>query len=267
MDVLHYYELKQRYQETMDRRKKVIKKRDDISVKEKRAEIKKLIGKCVNCNKSGGTIFEERNGTLKAVCGSKTPCTLNINLKRKLYDNTRDLGQKNDKTSESLKMRIIMTKLDYLFGLISSKDEIVDKFNTLKNELAQINEIQLITEKKYGDIISGIHREPLLNDANLDLTNEIDELKKIYLEYLLEPLPAYITAAIEKYLTTIKPLSEKIRHMNYGYYAIENEEGDKAENDVSPEEGNEDKNKTKKILTNRLVALPYRIEQIEQERK
>jgi hypothetical protein len=42
-----------------------------------------------------------------------------------------------------------------------------------------------VNEKKYGDIISGIHREPLLLDANLDLINEIDELKKIYQDYLL----------------------------------------------------------------------------------
>jgi len=269
MDILHYYELKQKYEEGLNNRKRKIKKNKDLTLKEKRIQIKKLIGKCVNCNKPGGTIFEERNGTLKAVCGSKTPCNLNLNIKRKFYDNMRDLEQKNNKSSESLKMRIIMTKLDYLFGLNHSKDEIVDKFNELKTELAHITESQMIIQKKYGDIISGVHREPLLIDAAQELVNEIAELKNIYEEYLVDPLPAYLTTMVEKYLTTIKPLTEKIRAMNYGYYAIETNvdttlamEGTElirisSDDDVSREK--------KAIYT--LVALPYRLEQFEQERK
>jgi hypothetical protein len=275
MDVLQYYELKQKYQENITRRKNMIKKKENISTKEKRVLIKKIIGKCINCGKSGGTHFEEKNGLLKAVCGNSAPCELNINIKRKLYDNMRTLEQKNDKQSENLKMRIIMTKLDYLFGLVSSKDEIVDKFNTLKNELAQISEIQLIAQKKYGDIISGVHREPLLVDANLDLINEIDELKKIYKEYLAEPLQNYLITMVEKYITTIKPLCEKIRNMTYGYYAVEADIEAGAGPGAGPgagaaEAGANDENggdKAKKASTYTLVALPYRLEQIEQERK
>ncbi len=274
MDVLHYYELKEKYKEKMDQRKKNIKKKKDITLKTKRGLIKKLIGKCVNCNKPGGTIFEERNGTLKAVCGAETPCDLNINIKRKVYDNVRDLDHKNDKTLENLKMRIIMTKLDYLFGLNSSKDDTVDKFNTLKNEMAHITEVQLVTQKKYGDIINGVHREPLLNDANLDLINEIDELKKIYQDYLADPLPVYLTAMIEKYLTTIKPLTEKIRNMNYAYYAIEaNFEMTESIEEAGTEAGilpnissDEDISREKKAIYT-LVARPYRLEELEQERK
>lgn len=270
MDVLQYYELKQKYEESMNRRKLVIKKNKDISLKEKQTRIKKLIGKCANCGKPGGTIFEEKNGMLKAVCGSKTPCNLNINIKRKLYDNIPDLEQKNYKASESLKMRIIMTKLDYLFGLVSSKDEIVDKFNTLKNELANINEKQLIVQKNYGDMISGIHREPLLLDANRELVNEIAELKKIYQEYSNEPLQSYLTTMIEKYLTTIKPLSEKIRNMNYGYYAIETTVGidmeSREDHTLSQISSDEEISREKKAVYT-LVALPYRLEQLEQERK
>ena len=262
MDVVNYYKLKQKYEEKLNARKLKIKKKDTISKKEKRLQIKQLIGHCANCGKSGGTLFEEKNGMLKAVCGATPPCDLNINIKRKLYDNCRDLEQKYNKTSESLKMRIIMTKLDYLFGLNSSKDDIVDKFNKLKHELAQISEVQLVNEKKYGDIISGIHREPLLLDANLDLINEIAELKKIYQDYLADPLESYLTAMIEKYITKIQPLSEKIRKMNYGYYAIESN----IEDVVNLEDAEAVSAQEKKAIYS-LVALPYRLEQLEQERK
>ncbi len=243
-----YYELKHRYETALIGRKRKIKRNPDLTLKEKRALIKRIIPKCVNCSKSGGTIFEEKNGMLKAVCASKTPCDLNINIKRKYYENARDLEIKNNKTNENLKMRIIMTKLDYLFGLNKSKEDIVDKFNTLKTELSALAEKQLILTKNYGDIISGINRDPLLNDAALDLANAIDELKNIYDEYQVDQKTSYLTTMVEKYLTSILPLTEQIRKIKYGYYEIEKDDEEKEE-----------------IYT--LVANPYRFEQMEQERK
>ena len=253
MDVLNYYKLKQNYKELMDDRKREIRMTERLTLKELKVRFKKLIPRCVNCHKAGGTIFEEKNGMLKAVCAAKVQCTLNINIKRKFYDNALELEQKNDIISENLKLRIIMTKLDYLFGINNSKEETIDKFNKLKGELAQISETQLILNKKFGHIISGDNRDPLLIDANNDLANEIDELKKIYAEYLEETSTTgasgagYITAMVEKYVSLIKPLVEKIRQMQYGYYAIEEVDD---ETDVY-----------------RLVADPYRFDQFEQERK
>jgi hypothetical protein len=253
MDVLDYYKLKENYQDKINDRKEKIKKKEGLTLKEIKARFKKLIPKCVNCDKAGGTIFEEKNGMLKAVCAATPQCSLNINIKRKLYDNAIELEQKNDIISENLKLRIIMTKLEYLFGLNNSKEDTIDKFNKLKGELAQISETQLVLNKKFGHIISGDNRDPLLNDANIDLANEIDELKKIYAEYSLEASSSagagenYITAMVEKYISLIKPLVDKIRKMQYGYYAIEPVDD---ENDVY-----------------RLVANPYRFDQLEQERK
>ena len=254
MDVLDYYKLKENYQDKINNRKLMIRITEGLNMKDLKARFKKLIPKCVNCGKAGGTIFEEKNGMLKAVCAAKVQCTLNINIKRKFYDNAIELEQKNNIISENLKLRIIMTKLDYLFGLNNSKEETIDKFNKLKEELAQISETQLILNKKFGYIISGENRDPLLIDANNDLANEIDELKKIYAEYSEETSAAgastgsgYITAMVEKYISLIKPLVKKIQKMQYGYYAIEL---DDSENDVY-----------------RLVADPYRFDQFEQERK
>jgi hypothetical protein len=273
--LLEYYKLKQKYTENIKKRNATIKKNEGLTLKEKQTAIKKIIGKCVNCGRTGGTIFEERNSMLKAVCGSQTPCNLNINIRRKYYDNANALEQSYEKNIENLKMRIIITKLDYLFGINTTKDDIVDKFNKLKSELAHISEAQLILMKKYGDIISGIPSDPLLNDAQMDLANEIAEMKKIYDEYLADPAhaDAYITSMIEKYITIIKPLTEKLRNMNYGYYVLEG--GITTENRINTEDedsGDEDtgtgtgtKGDASNIYT--LIAKPYRVEQMEQERQ
>jgi hypothetical protein len=175
------------------------------------------------------------------------------------------LEQGYAKTSENLKMRIIITKLDYLFGINTSKDDIVDKFNKLKGELAHVSESHLITMKKYGDIISGIPSDPLLMDARMDLANEIEELKKTYEEYLADPArpEAYITSMVEKYITTIKPLTEKLRNMNYGYYMLEMEGEEKS----VIRDGGEDEEASISADLYTLIAKPYRIEQMEQERQ
>ena len=255
MDLAQYYELKQKYQERIDNKKKKIRKDKLLTIKEKRAQYKKIVLKCVNCDKPGGTLFEEKNGILKAVCNSQTPCNLNINIKRVRYDNMRNLDIENDKVSENLKMRIIMTKLDYLFGINNSKDDIIEKFNELKNKLASVTEKQLVLNKNYGDILIGINRDPLLNDANNDLANEIDELKKLYKEYSTndKPMPGYLTEMIEKSITKILPLAETIRKLKYGYYEIEKEEIGKIDDTI--------------IYEYTLIANPYRFEQMEQEQK
>jgi hypothetical protein len=277
--LLQYYKLKQKYNDNLKKRKLNIKKNTEISFKERSRELKKLVGKCINCGKAGGTIFEEKNGMLKAVCAASTPCNLNINIKRKYYDNAQDLEHKYMAKSENLKMNIIITKLDYLFGINNSKDEIVEKFNKLKDELAHISELQLINLRKYGDIISGIPSDPLLNDAQMDLANEIAELKNTYDEYLADPAhaDAYLSTMIEQYINTIKPLTEKIRDMNYNYYMLEmsedankrsNEEGEGEGDGGDGGDGDGKKPKgVKKIPTYTLIAKAYRLDQKEQERQ
>jgi hypothetical protein len=248
MSLLEYYELKEKYEDDLARKKKRIKNNDYLSMKEKRAEFKKIIPKCVNCKKPGGTIFEEKNGLFKAACGSKTPCDLNLSVKRQLYDNVRDLEQRNFHKIDNLKMRIIMVKLDYLFGFFTNSEEVIERFNALKNELTEVSETQLLNQKKYYDIISGIHREPILLEAEQQLLIEVQSLKQLYQEYEADPErpTGYLTTMAEKYIRDIKPLVNKIREMKYSHYTLELDDD--------------------KIIQ-RLIAEPYLHSQLEQERK
>jgi len=246
----NYYEIKEKYDNQIKKRKSTIKENPKYTFKEKKTNLKKIIGNCVNCNQKGGTIFEEKNGMLKAVCGSKSQCKLNINIKRKYYDNARELEIKYNKTTENLKMRIIMTKLDHLFQINNSKEETIDKFNTLKEELGNVTELLMINTKKYGDIINDNYNVPLVNNENIVLANEVDELKKMYKEYLENSSSAYITSMMEKHVTIIIPLLEKIRNMKYSYIAIETNDEEKIDK-----------------MEYKYIARPYLLEQIEQERQ
>lgn len=220
-DVLKYYKLKGAYQHNINMKKYIINQDKTLSSNQKREKLKNIVKKCINCKNKGGTIFDESNGMLKAKCNSEKPCDLNINIKRKFFNNALDLSKSYDKQSESIKMRIIITKLDYLFGINNSKEDIIEKFNVLKVDLSNIGEKQILLNKDYGDIISGVHRNPLLNDAAIDLENEVYNLKQLYKEYLEKPSNIYIENMVELYINKIKPIAEEIRKMKYEHYTIE----------------------------------------------
>ena len=237
-----YYKLKEKYYDNIQKKRSNIKKDNTLTTSEKRKRIKELKIKCVNCSKEGGTIFDETNGMLKARCNASDPCDLNMNIKRVFYNNARDLSKSYHKQIESLKMRIIITKLDYLFGINNSKEDIIERFNSLKVELSNISEKDILLNKNYGNIISGINRDPLLKDAQMDLENEIYELKQLYKEHAESSSPKYIESIIDIYVNKINPLLEQIRSMKYEYYKIE---------DLNDE----------KIL----ISLPYKNARLEQE--
>jgi hypothetical protein len=73
-----YYILKKKYEETVTNEKKKILKNDSLSSADKRVRFKEIAFKCIKCKQKGGTIFTNNNNILKAVCGSSTPCDLNI---------------------------------------------------------------------------------------------------------------------------------------------------------------------------------------------
>lgn len=221
MDTLDYFKLKEKYQNILNLRKDKIKKDASKTIREKRRDIKRLVPKCINCGRPGGTIFEEKNNILKASCGSTPPCNLNLVIKRKRYDNLRELDHANEKIIDNLKMRIIISKLDYLFGFIASKDDAIDKFNVLKNELTTISEEQLIINKKYAEIIGGIHRDPLINETNADLIYQIEQLKEMYNEYNNNPTAQNLELIGDAYKSVIYPLAEKNRKLNYSHNLVE----------------------------------------------
>ena len=78
-----YYVYKSKYDEKIKNIKKNINKmklekedRRTLFLK-KKSEIK-----CLNCNKVGGMIFEDKNRTLKLTCGAAQPCNLNIEIQK-----------------------------------------------------------------------------------------------------------------------------------------------------------------------------------------
>jgi hypothetical protein len=219
-----YYKLKKAYEKQFtDLTLKLIKNKES-SNSDKRRIFKEFIPKCVNCKKTGGTLFTNSQRVLKAVCGSSEPCKLDIIINQGKYDNVISLDANYSKIVDTIKTKIIMTKLDFLFGYISNESDAFDNFNKQRKTLGQYTEAQLLVQKRFNEIAHNAKKDTAISLAEEKLYEEINDLKNTYSRYLEEPKASYISDMVEKYINIIQPLSDKIREMKYVEIFIEKDD-------------------------------------------
>jgi hypothetical protein len=227
----NYYKLKQKYEKQFEDYKSKLRKNDSLTNLEKKTLFKQFQPKCVNCKKVGGTVFSNQARVLKAVCGSTEPCKLNIELNEGRYSSIIDLDESYSKNVDTIKTKIIMTKLDFLFGYITDETVAFDNFDKLRKNLKQYMEAQLLVQKHYNKIANNPEKQLAINDAEGKLYEEIMDLQNIYKSYTENPKAGYISDMVEKYIKVIKPLTDKIMNMKYVVNSIEVEDtSDKQDN-------------------------------------
>ena len=227
----NYYKLKQTYDKQFNAFRDKLRKNEALAEIEKKRLFKEFQPKCVNCKKPGGTRFNNTDRILKATCGSAQPCKLNIELNQGKYANVIDLDEKYSKNVDLIKTKIIMTKLDFLFGYISDETTAFDNFDKLRKKLKQYMEALLIVQKHYNDVANNPEKKQSIHDAEGKLYEEIMELKNICQLYAENPISSYITDMVEKYTKILQPLADKLRNMKYMVNVIETENtGEKLDN-------------------------------------
>ena len=215
-----YYKLKQKYDDALYRKKSKIMKDDTLSSKEKRKKFRKMKHGCINCKAAGGTIFSSKNGILRAVCGSTTPCSINIEIRRGDHISMRALSDEFAEEVNSLKTQIISTKLDLLFGYVE-ESVALKRFTHLRTELGKFSQTLLELRKNYLEIVNDTKNQTAIEEAEVSLfvlKERLDELNSLFDE---TQKPSYITDMIELYVTEISPLVDKTRNMKYKRVTIE----------------------------------------------
>ena len=85
-----FYKLKRQYEDQIQKEISKLRKNTILTTKEKHDKFKQLKLKCVNCGKSGGTIFKLEDSILSAICGNvENPCNLDIKLQKAKYNNNK----------------------------------------------------------------------------------------------------------------------------------------------------------------------------------
>ena len=226
-----YYKLKQKYEKQIEDYKNKLRKNDSLTKLEKKNLFRQFQPKCVNCKKVGGTVFINKDRVLKASCGSTEPCKLNIELNEGKYASIIDLDESYSKNVDTIKTKIIMTKLDFLFGYITDETVAFDNFDKLRKNLKQYMEAQLLVQKSYNAVTNNPEKQSVIHDAEGKLYEEIMDLQSLYKLYMENPRAGYITDMVDKYIKVIKPLADKIMRMKYVINVIEVEDSqDKQDN-------------------------------------
>jgi len=220
-----FYKLKKKYDDQLIKKKKSIKK---LGTTDKKIEIEKFKKqrKCVNCKNIGGTIFEEKMRTLKAICGHKSPCNLHIEIEKPIHQYIPEQEAQIDTYIDNIKTDISIIKLDLLFDLMD--DEVsINEFQTLKDELETELEFKKLLTDGYNELNNVIEitvdggetKDILIKDYLLDLQKKynqaVSEYKKRISEYETNNSSALLEDTIQFYLNTIIPLQNKIREMKY----------------------------------------------------
>ena len=222
-EINKYYALKKKYEESVTQEKKKLLKNDSLSSADKTARFKEMVFKCVNCKKKGGTIFTNNNNVLKAVCGSSTPCDLNIEINKGKIVQLREILDIDANHIGFLKEDIISIKLKYLFKIIDQA-EALSAFDSLSGDLSSRAIDQQQFKKKYNDIVDNKNKEFQLKTYIDKLNLEIDNIKKLNKLYQTDKKESILKTIIENYTGIIQPLVNDIRELKYNYFTIEVDE-------------------------------------------
>lgn len=220
-----YYKLKQKYDDSNNRHKMKIVRNKSLSYKEKRQKFKQLKEKCINCKGNGGTIFSNKGRTLRAVCGSSTPCSLNIEINKGRFMNIREVAEKYLNEINGLKVQIIETKLNLLFGYMQEA-EVLELFTVLRERLGKFTEMFIGIRTSYLDIVNNTDNMEAIKEAEESLFVEKEELKELHKSFDDSQSPSYISDMVEKYVSVLDPLVDKIRNMKYQRVDVETDDDD-----------------------------------------
>lgn len=176
-DLNIFFKLKQKYEEKWNTRKRKLlrhlkNKRDGKSI------LDNVEKKCIQCKRSGGTLFEIKNNICSAKCNAnENKCSLNIEIKYANYMTFDKLKVMTNKNLEMIKNKIIINKLNLLFDL-ENEDVVLAEFENFKEELK--NEtllLKLINEHKQDldTIVLQTPKESVMTQLKDDTKEEMGE--------------------------------------------------------------------------------------------
>tara|TARA_Y100000591_G_scaffold332950_1_gene372625 strand:- start:9757 stop:10596 length:840 start_codon:yes stop_codon:yes gene_type:complete len=208
-----YYKLQGDYNAINNRNVTKIVKDKDLSLTQKQEKYDQLKKKCINCGKSGGTIFEQVNNKLTAKCGNQeAPCKLDIQLIRANYTLLPKTLLSQEATLNSNKSSIIITKLNYLFGLIS-EEKTLTNFTSFKSQLVDLVKQYQDSSEKYLSIIN--NNNPEIKRITDILLLEIINLKQHIKDYNETGQEQFIKDAVQIYINQIVKLNKELNKLKY----------------------------------------------------
>jgi hypothetical protein len=210
-----YYELKSRSEK--DRQKQI---RHIItmeaSAQKKKKLVRRIVAKCVNCKKDGGTKFWTEDGHLRAICGNKiSPCRLDIDIfKGKGISSFEYMYNLLNEEVEADKLEINQLKMNTIFNYMEEKDT-AHKF---KNVLKDYKETEFIMNgylenEKNRFINPNIQNVVFKKEHAIQLS--LKDTRDLLAEYKNTGDRRILQQIVKKYRDEIAPDLKVIRELKY----------------------------------------------------
>jgi hypothetical protein len=223
----NYYKLKNTYETEIQTNKVKIRRRKDISNKEKFNLFNSIKPKCVNCGNAVGTIFmvvnDENNldRRLIAKCGDKTnPCNLNINIQVGICESIIDNIKNVENLIEETKLEIIKEKNNLLFGYITSDNALI-KFEELKKTISEFtSSLELLLDEYFKKKLNE-NKQKIIDDLKVDTYNIINDIKKQMEDFNISKKTIFTKNSINIYMNELVPKLKELMSLTYGVHRVE----------------------------------------------
>jgi hypothetical protein len=221
-----YYKLKNKYEEENNKHKKRIINDPSLSWREKRSEYQKIIPKCINCKRPGGTIFSSKFYNkykkefnefrqLKAICGViLDPCELNITINVGNYKLLSNIVTECENEMTEIKNQIINYKNKLLFGFMDT-EQALDNFNKLREHLSEYTSIYQTFLENYLDIVDNSEEKRTLKENIEKSFVFIESIKQNIVDFNKTNNVQLVRDVVTIYDHSLKPLLIQITNLKY----------------------------------------------------
>jgi hypothetical protein len=223
----NYYKLKDTYETDIQKNKVKIRRRKDITNKEKFNLFNSIKPKCVNCGNAVGTIFMVLNDEtnldrrLIAKCGDTTnPCNLNINIQVGICESIFDNIKNVENMIEEAKVEIIKEKNNLLFGYITSENAII-KFDELKKNISEFTSSLELLLDQYFKIKLNETKQQQINNVKVETYTIINDIKKQMDDFKISNKTIFTKNIIDIYINQLVPKLKELMTLTYGVHRVE----------------------------------------------
>ena len=224
-----FYQLKSKYEDDYEKDKSdFLKKSKNASWKDKRFEFKKIVPKCVNCQRRVGSIFESKvndnfDRVLKAMCGDrKNPCPFDIEINLGITYDLRNLMNENEEETKKFKHQIILDKNDFLFGYIDS-EQAVENFDKIKDEIKGSVESSEYYLSLLNEQIYNVDKKNNLKKIQTEVYTNISNIKKYADEYKKTHNKQFMSDIARIYYQDMTPRLKEIMGEKYAASYVDQE--------------------------------------------
>jgi hypothetical protein len=219
-----FYSLKSQYEAVNMALKKKIIDNNNLSMRAKQREFKKLKPKCIKCRRPVGTKFsifydEKEDGRIaKAQCGDRSsPCPLNIEINLGHFLLLEDFLKIDEKDISTLKMNIIKDKNDLIFGYITT-EQALEKFEQSKEDLQNYTSSYELTLDKYMNVVHNKEKLEEIKKLEKEIQANILHIKEALHGKLTQNSAHDVVVFQTKEMV---PRIEQCREKKYKYSAVE----------------------------------------------